>query len=217
MKAVEVRKLRFADTIPGLDNISAELDSKCVRYPVDIVNWKDFDYKPTVSFSAGYTLHEIFLKYYVTERWFRAEKTEPNSAVYEDSCVEFFVAPADDGLYYNFEFNALGTCLLGIGKGRENRIHADSSVISMIRRNGSAGASPIGEQPGEFTWDLLIGIPVDSFFKHKITGLSGKTFRANFYKCGDKLRVPHYLSWNPVVTDKPDYHRPEYFGLMKFI
>ena len=40
--------------------------------------------------------------------------------------------------------------------------------------------------------------------------------KANFYKCGDKLSVPHYLSWNPVTTEKPDFHRPEYFGLLEF-
>lgn len=217
MKTVEVRRLHFSEPLPGLDDISAELDSKCVRNPVDMVNWKDFDYKPSVSFSIGYTEKEIFLKYYVTEKWFRAEKTITNSAVYEDSCVEFFVSPADDSLYYNFEFNAIGTCLMGIGKARQNRMQVDPSVISMIRRKGSAGTRPIGEQTGEFSWDLTIAIPAACFIKHNITDLSGKIFRANFYKCGDKLKIPHYLTWNPVGTEKPDYHRPEYFGLMKFI
>ena len=47
--------------------------------------------------------------------------------------------------------------------------------------------------------------------------LKGKTFRANFYKCGDMLSVPHYVTWNPVGTPKPDYHRPEYFGELKFV
>jgi len=47
--------------------------------------------------------------------------------------------------------------------------------------------------------------------------LKGKIFRANFYKCGDKLTVPHYVTWNPVGTENPDYHQPEHFGLLKFI
>ena len=38
----------------------------------------------------------------------------------------------------------------------------------------------------------------------------------NFYKCGDKQVEPHYLSWNPVLTDNPDFHRPEYFGKVIF-
>ena len=36
--------------------------------------------------------------------------------------------------------------------------------------------------------------------------------RANFYKCGDKTAHPHFLSWSPVSTEKPDFHRPEFFG-----
>jgi hypothetical protein len=57
----------------------------------------------------------------------------------------------------------------------------------------------------------------DKLKDHKIKELKGKTFRANFYKCGDMLSVPHYVTWNPVGTKKPDYHQPAYFGLLKFI
>ena len=38
------------------------------------------------------------------------------------------------------------------------------------------------------------------------------SLRANFYKCGDKTAHPHYLSWSPIHTEKPDFHRPEFFG-----
>ena len=55
------------------------------------------------------------------------------------------------------------------------------------------------------------------FFHHNIKDVKGKTFRANFYKCGDKLTVPHYVTWSPVETVKPDYHQPEYFGNIKFV
>ena len=36
--------------------------------------------------------------------------------------------------------------------------------------------------------------------------------RATFYKCGDKTAHPHFLSWNPVGTPAPDFHRPDFFG-----
>jgi hypothetical protein len=62
-----------------------------------------------------------------------------------------------------------------------------------------------------------VAIPVESFFRHSVKELKGKTFTANFYKCGDKLTQPHYLTWNPVGTRNPDYHQPEYFGVLKFI
>jgi hypothetical protein len=43
-----------------------------------------------------------------------------------------------------------------------------------------------------------------------------ETLRANFYKCGDGTSVPHYLSWNQVITETPDFHRPEFFGEISF-
>jgi len=217
MKTLEVRKLEFSTVYPGLGEISEKLDMLNTKNHVDEVNWKDFSYRPDVKFSTGYTENEILLKYYVTENWFKAEKTESNQNVYEDSCVEFFVSPAGDGIYYNLEFNAIGTCLMGSGTSRENRRRADPGIISGIRRFTSAGTDPISEQTGEFSWTITLAIPVSEFFHHNIAGLEGKEFRANFYKCGDKLTIPHYLTWNPVKTEKPDYHRPEYFGLLKFI
>ena len=53
-----------------------------------------------------------------------------------------FVAPSDDGIYYNFEFNAIGTCLMGSGTGRHDRKRSDPSVIAGIRYLASAGSLP---------------------------------------------------------------------------
>ncbi len=217
MKTLEVSRLEFSLDFPDLDEISEKLDSLNIRNRVGEVNWKEFSYRPEVSFSIGYTNHEVLVKYYVTEEYFKAEKTESNQMVFEDSCVEFFVLPADNGVYYNFEFNGIGTCLLGSGTGREGRNRAAPEVISKIRRKGSAGKKAVKERKGEFSWTITMAIPLNVFFRHKITDLKGKTFRANFYKCGDKLSVPHYLTWNPVGTEKPDFHQPGYFGSVKFV
>lgn len=217
VKTLEVKKFEFLTEFPDLDEISERLDSQSIRHPVEELNWKEFDYKPDVDFSIGYTSREILLRYYVTENWFKAEKTESNQMVCEDSCVEFFVSPGDDTIYYNLEFNGIGTCLLGTGTGRENSSRADPEIISRIRRKTSVGEKIVAEKTGKFSWTITIAIPLDVFFHHKVTELKGKTFRANFYKCGDKLSVPHYVTWNPVGTEAPDYHRPEFFGLLKFV
>ena len=58
-------------------------------------------------------------------------------------------------------------------------------------------------------------IPVSTFFLHKISGLGGRYLRANFYKCGDLLSKPHFLSWQPITLPKPDFHQPSFFGLLK--
>lgn len=217
MKVLKVNKLKFSESYPELDEISDRLDNLEVRNQIGEINWENFGYKPDVAFSIGYTEKEILLKYYVTEKYFKAEKTESNQMVCEDSCVEFFVSPGNEGIYYNMEFNGIGTCLLGTGTARENSRKADPGVISKIRRETTSGNRAIKEKEGEFTWSITIAIPLTVFFHHDIKELKGKTFRANFYKCGDKLKVPHYLTWNPVGTPKPDYHQPEYFGLLKFI
>ncbi len=217
MKIAEVKKTELKSAYPTLKEISAMMDEQNEKLLIDTINWKDYNYKPEVTFSIAYSGHEIFLKYYITENYFKAEKTETNQMVCEDSCVEFFVSPEDDGIYYNLEFNGIGTCLLGIGTGRANSTRANPEIISKIRRLTSAGEKPVKEKVGEFGWTITIAIPFEVFFQHKVKELKGKTFRANFYKCGDMLTVPHYVTWNPVGTEKPDYHQPKYFGLLKFV
>jgi len=217
MKVAEVKKTELKSAYPALEEISAMMDEQNERLLINTINWKEFNYKPEVALSIAYSDHEIFLKYYITENYFKAEKTETNQMVCEDSCVEFFVSPEDDGIYYNLEFNGIGTCLLGTGTTRENSTRANPEVISKIRRLTSVGKKPVKENVGEFKWTITIAIPFEVFFHHKVKELKGKTFRANFYKCGDMLSVPHYVTWSVVETEKPDYHQPEYFGLLKFI
>jgi len=217
MKTVEIYKSELKSNHPPLEEISAMLDMRKDRLTIDTLNWKGYDYKPDVSFSMAYSDSEVFLKYYITENYFKAEKTETNQMVCEDSCVEFFVSPGEDGIYYNLEFNGIGTCLLGSGKDRATSRRADPEIVTKIRRLSTAGTEPVEERVGEFTWTITIAIPFEVFFRHNISNLKGKTFRANFYKCGDKLSVPHYVTWNEVGTEMPDYHRPEYFGLLKFV
>lgn len=216
MKVISAGKPELKTSHPQMDELSRIMDGE-QRHDIDTINWKGFDYKPDVRFAVAYSDTEIFLKYYVKEDYFKAEMTEPNQNVYEDSCVEFFVSPEKDGLYYNFEFNAIGTCLLGSGHGRVDSRRADPAHIAKLRKYSSLGNRTAGESTGDFTWDLTVAIPFEVFFHHNIKDLKGKSFRANFYKCGDKLSVPHYVSWNPIGTESPDFHRPEYFGEVRFL
>lgn len=217
MKTAEVKKTDFKTPYPALDEISAWMDVHGKRLPINAINWKRYNYKPTVTISIAYSDHEIYLKYHVAEDYFKAEKTETNQMVCEDSCVEFFVSPEDDGIYYNIEFNGIGTCLMGSGTGRPDSKRANHGVVSMIRRISSVGKKPVKEFEGLFEWAITIAIPFEVFFHHQIKELKGKIFRANFYKCGDMLKVPHYLTWNPIGTESPDYHQSKFFGALKFV
>jgi Carbohydrate-binding family 9 len=59
-------------------------------------------------------------------------------------------------------------------------------------------------------------IPLTVFFKHKFETMTGVATRANFQKCGDSLPSPHYLVWNYIESENPDFHRPEFFGEVEF-
>jgi hypothetical protein len=217
MKTLQVRKEIFEDEIPGLEEISATLDKQGRGHFIDTINWKEYQYRPDVRFNIAYSDREILLKYYIKEKYFKAEKTTTNQMVCEDSCVEFFISPPNDSGYYNFEFNAIGTCLLGTGTCRTDRLLAPAEIISKIRRMTSPQKKPVKDKNEEFIWTITIAIPKEVFFHHEIEELTGKTFRANFYKCGDKLPEPHYITWNPVGTPEPDFHQPGFFGLLKFM
>ena len=125
-----------------------------------------------------------------------------NNAVCIDSCMEFFFIPCvDEPDYINLEMNPAAIAKTAKGKGREDRTKLD-----IHGENVKIESSVIGERG----WYVMAFISYEFLRKHY--ACVGKEMRANFYKCGDKTVAKHYSAWNPVLTERPDYHRPEYFG-----
>ncbi|MFV0417186.1 MAG: carbohydrate-binding family 9-like protein [Dysgonomonas sp.] len=181
------------------------------------VNWPDeFPSKPKVTFKMAHNGTHLFLQYFVEENEVLAKTEIDNGPVWTDSCVEFFISFDNSSYYYNAEFSCIGKALLAYRPGRENAIHADAGIMNSIKRYSSLGAETFGSRKGDFEWNLLVVIPVSAYWKSDIKTFSGVTARANFYKCGDNLATPHYLSWNPILTEKPDFHIPQFFGELKF-
>ena len=184
---------------------------------LDCLNWKDFPYKPEVSFRIGYDDSGIHLEYTVDEQTVRALQDTPGGFVYEDSCVEFFIQPDPaDPHYYNFEWNAIGTMYLAWRTGRQNPETAPAEVLRLVKTESSLGAKPFAERPLEGPWTLKVFIPLEALWHSGLKSLKGLKARANFYKCGDGLKVPHFVTWAPIDTEKPDYHRPEFFADLEF-
>src|SRR5665647_92467 len=134
MKTIEVKRLNSEKVYPAMAEVSARLDELGEGFSVETVNGERFPYKPEVKFNIAWGDREIYIKYYVRETNVKAEKTLTNEMVCEDSCVEFFVSPSDDGIYYNLECNAIGTCLLGVGYDRASSKRVNPEIISKIRR-----------------------------------------------------------------------------------
>ena len=185
-------------------------------HSVGQVNWAEFPYAPEVKFRIAYTENSVLLNFKVKEASVRAHFGEDNGSVWTDSCVEFFSIPAGDGIYYNIECNCIGTILIGAGAVRNDRERAPKEITSLVERWSSLGSEPFEERIDDTDWEVALIIPYAAFFKHQITSLDGKEIKANFYKCGDELQTPHFLSWNPIEIEKPDFHRPDYFGTLEF-
>jgi hypothetical protein len=179
-------------------------------------NWVE---APQVSaaFSIRHDGTSIYLYYQVEEPQVRAVNTEFNSSVWEDSCVEFFLAFDGDDGYYNFEINAIGTVLGAFGKDRHLRLPLPDSFLARIETTPSLGRMPIESLDEQTTWEMQLVIPMETFHFSTLRTLSGVDALANFYKCGDKLKHPHFLSWKPVLTSNPDFHTPRYFGQLSFL
>ena len=207
--------------IESLDEITLELagdvlENEGKHEAVDNLNWpREFPYRPITSFFIGYAASGIFIKYNVHGSMLRAVYTKDQDPVYEDSCVEFFCQKPGCGHYMNFEFNCIGTCLAAKRKGRAQDICKFSAEeMQQIGRHSSLGRRAFNEMEGMFTWDLTVKIPFP------LIGYSGgevpDKLLGNFYKCADGTGSPHYLSWSPIKTDNPDFHRPEFFGELIF-
>ena len=179
------------------------------------LNWpEEFPYAPDVRFSMLHDGEHLFLKFFVNEAVTAALALTDNTPVCNDSCVELFIAPDDEG-YYNFECNATGTLLTGYRHPGEKAERAPKEVLAQVPRIPSLPRQVIPEQHIA-PWELTLILPKGLFFRHQIETFSGLRMRANLYKCGDGLSRPHYLSWQPIRTERPSFHQPDFFGELLF-
>lgn len=201
----------------SLQEVSELLENQTELHDIDLINWDAFSYRPKVHFRIAHSNNQIWLKYYIEEKSILAEVVDVNGAVSNDSCVEFFFDPQADGKYYNFEFNCIGTPHLAFGPARNERKYVDEQIIKeQIRVKSTLGTDSFKESTGDHTWEITLIIPAESLVHDPGLLLKGLHAKANFYKCGNKTAEAHYLSWNPIKADRPDFHRPEYFGTIVF-
>ena len=179
---------------------------------VGCVNWAEFPYRPSVRFRVAFSDKAIAILFEVSEDHVRAAAMKSNGAVWEDSCVEFFVLGPDGKHYTNFEMNCAGTMLAALRTSRHDPAHFDTEQFATIRRITSLPHEPIDSRAEGQSWWAIEVIPFEAF------GYSGKpeSLRANIYKCGDKCDRPHFLSWSPIGLPSPDFHCPEFFGIIEF-
>ena len=140
------------------------------------------------------------------EQAIRNQERGPLGHPWEDSCLEFFFSPmAGDGRYVNIEFNPNACLCVGLGDGRFR--------TRLLPEQDWFAPSPFTTSDG---WGIEYRV-LWTFIRTLFPGFEpkpGAVMRANCYKCGDKTKRPHFLAWNPVTSETPNFHRPCDFGEM---
>lgn len=197
----------------SVEVLSQQLD-KAKKYAINNNSW-NYDFLGEAKFNIAYNDDALLVKFDVIEESILAVYNQPNDPVYKDSCVELFIALDNDKEYYNFEFNCKGTCLAEFGESKENRILLEAKNISNIKVNASF-KSVVFEDNKMIKWELTLIIPKSVFQFHQIKSFKNRVAKLNFYKCGDDLPQPHFLSWEPIESETPNFHLPEFFGSAVF-
>lgn len=210
-KKITLPRIDELDGLKTPSEVLAMLDRRGVRGDIACVNWPESSSsRPLSSFAAAYSSTGIYVDFLVRCNYLRAENFTNQSPVSEDSCVEFFLDPKGDGEYWNFEFNCIGTINASRRFERPHPTRLNDEQLAAVKRFASCGTRPFREMEGLFTWNLLVFIPFS------LIGLDHENLpekiKGNFYKCASATSEPHYLSWSPIESPKPDFHRPEFFG-----
>lgn len=159
----------------------------------------------------GQTLYALFT---IHTRELRAAATADLQPVADDTCFEIFLKKAGDTHYCNFEFNYRGIANVSRRPGRAGAVKFDAGRLSRIRRFPlTATAEPHDNMPADSDAEtaLLVEIPLALIGLEPSEPLPTR-LEGNIYSCSARASEPYFLSWQPIATPEPDFHRPDFFA-----
>lgn len=181
------------------------------------------DHRPRTFARLLYDAKAIHGIFRVHDRYVRCVRTEYHSEVWKDSCVEFFAEPKPDRGYLNFEFNCGGAFLCSHiedptrtpdGFKKYTKVPLEIGRQIQVRSTMPPLVEPEIKEPTVWTLQFQIPFAVFEAYVGPLGGLSGQTWRGNFYKCADDCSHPHWASWSPV--SELNFHLPRCFGNLQF-
>lgn len=177
---------------------------------LQIDTWKNTEPMPiSAQAQVCYDDNALYVRLSAVEENIRAELTGLLDEICEDSCLEFFFCPINgDRRYFNIECNPNGCLFLGFGPNVDELVRLiplEPSIVPAAKRIHGG-------------WETVYSISYQfiRMFFPEFSPISGYSMRANFYKCGDKTVKPHYLTWNPVPSQRCSFHNPDAFGIVHF-
>jgi hypothetical protein len=179
------------------------------------------EHKPKTQAKMLYDEQSIYVIFRVEDRYVRAVARNHLEAVWEDSCVEFFFTPSSDVSkgYFNVETNCGGTMLFrwNYPAGAYTHLSDDQRARVPIYHSEPKIVEPEDQRPT--VWVVEYNFPIDILEKYCsiVRPAPQVVWRGNFYKCGDKTSRPHWLTWSVVDWPKPNFHLPQFFGILEFM
>lgn len=191
---------------------------------VNCFHARSSDHRPVTRARLLWEAEGLHVFFRVEDRFVRCVMSEYQQMVSGDSCIEFFIQPKAEAGYLNFEINSGGTLLLyyiedstpapgGFKKWRP----VEAATASSIKIHHSLPQKIEEEIQSPVTWTIQAFVPWSVFEQYvgKLPPISGSTWKANFYKCGDKTSHPHWASWAP-IGEKLSFHQTEFFAPITF-
>ncbi len=137
--------------------------------------------------------------------------TQNDDPVCKDDALEAFFAfghatqPPDDCLYLNLEINANGVMHAKHGLGRKGRTPFTAQEYAACR---------VSAWVEEESWGVRLLLPLPLL--ERLYGIStftkGDAFYYNWYKICETPANEHYLSFSPIKSDTPNFHKPSCFA-----
>ena len=190
---------------------------------LELTNWMGDkpEHFPKTQVKVLYDDDNLYVFFTVEDRYIRAVADRTHGKVWEDSCVEFFFTPHDQAEYeyFNLETNCGGRMLFRYNdKHHHTEKYIEKSDCAMIEMHHSLPPLIKDEITEPVIWALRYKLPFRVIAKYtKITKpQTGISWRANFYKCAETNSHPHWLTWAAVDSPTPNFHLPQYFGVLQF-
>lgn len=158
----------------------------------------------------------LYISFYCLDRDVKATRTERDSDVYRDDCVEVFASPelSHPENYFNLEINARGTLL---DNYRPDGKNPDQEWNPSGIRIATTIAGTLNDSTDlDKGWLVEVAIPF-KIFKHALPHghpQSGDRWRLNLNRLNDNMKVKS--QWSQGDRNFPRFHHPEYFGFVQF-
>ena len=163
-------------------------------------------------------IYGIFL---VKDKFVHCLVQETNGHVSGDPCVEFFFSPDESNplYYFNLEINCGGVPLMQyVTVPRKEHQFLDENDIGKVEIAHSLPKKVFPEIENDTIWTIEFKLPMKILKQHGEIShpRPGVKWNANFYKTASTTSNPHYLTWSLVNNPKPDFHLPQFFGILEF-